>query len=97
VSKEHGGRSVFQQRQEELEKYEFMMGTRRGRLAVTLDLLTEAMVLVGQHSVYCRSGRAPEQPPMDVRLINQGLGQAKELIQSVMEELRAEREQRAFE
>lgn len=89
-----GGSSVFQQRQEELEKYEFMMGTRRGRLAVTLDLLTEAMVLVGQHAVYCRSARAPEQPPMDVRLINQGLGQAKELIQSVMEELRAEREQR---
>ena len=91
------GNSVFQQRQEELEKYEFMMGTRRGRLAVTLDLLTEAMVLVGQHSVYCSSVRAPEQPPMDVRLINQGLGQAKELIQSVMEELRAEREQRATE
>lgn len=94
---EQGGRSVFQQRQEELEKYEFMMGTRRGRLAVTLDLLTEAMVLVGQHAVYCRSARTPEQPPMDVRLINQGLGQAKELIQSVMEELRAEREQRAAE
>ena len=96
------GNSVFRQRQEELEKYEFMMGTRRGRLAVTLDLLTEVMVLVGQHSVYCRSARspdpgAPQQPPMDIRLINQGLGQAKELIQSVMEELRAEREQRATE
>ena len=96
------GNSVFRQRQEELEKYEFMMGTRRGRLAVTLDLLTEAIVLVGQHSVYCRSARspdpgAPEQSPMDVRLINQGLGQAKELIQSVMEELRAERDQRPAE
>jgi len=91
------GRSVFQQRQEELEKYEFMMGTSRGRLAVTLDLLTEALVLVGQHEVYCRSARAPEQPPMDIRLINEGLGQAKELIQSVMEELRAQREQRATE
>jgi hypothetical protein len=91
------GDSVFRQRQGELEKYEFMMGTRRGRLAVTLDLLTEAMVLVGQHAVYCRSARSPEQPPMDIRLINQGLGQAKELIQSVMEELRAEREQRASE
>jgi len=103
MAEEQGrGNSVFQQRQEELEKYEFMMGTRRGRLAVTLDLLTEAMVLVGQHAVYCRSARAPasgapEQPPMDVRLINQGLGQAKELIQSVMEELRAERAPRASE
>ena len=84
--------SVFQDRKEELEKHEFMMGTHRGRLAVTLDLLTEAMVLVGQHSVYCHSQRNPSQPTMDIRLINQSLGQAKELIQHVMEELRAERE-----
>lgn len=84
--------SVFQDRKEELEKHEFMMGTHRGRLAVTLDLLTEAMVLVGQHSVYCRSQRNPGQPAMDIRLINQSLEQAKELIQHVMEEMRAERE-----
>jgi hypothetical protein len=86
--------SVFQKRKDELEKHEFMMGTQRGRLAVTLDLVTEAMVLVGQHSVYCRSARQPEQPPMDIKQINQGLTQAKELIQSVMEEMRAEREKR---
>ena len=84
--------SVFKDRKEELEKHEFMMGTPRGRLAVSLDLLTEAMVLVGQHAVYCRSARQPEEPPMDIRLVNQGLGQAKELIQSVMEELRAARD-----
>ncbi len=84
--------SVFQDRKEELEKHELMMGTHRGRLAVTLDLLTEAMVLVGQHSVYCRSQRNPSQPVMDIRLINQSLGQAKELIQHVMEEMRTERE-----
>ncbi len=84
--------SVFQDRKEELEKHEFKMGTHRGRLAVTLDLLTEAMVLVGQHSVYCRSQRNPSQPAMDIRLINQSLGQAKQLLQHVMEEMRAERE-----
>ena len=82
--------SVFKERKEDLEKFEFMMGTQRGRLAVTLDLLTEAMVLVGQHAVYCRSQREPEQPVLDIRLIHQGLGQAKELIQTVMEEMRAE-------
>ena len=82
--------SVFKERKDDLGKFEFMMGTQRGRLAVTLDLLTEAMVLVGQHSVYCRSQREPDQPVMDIRLINQELGQAKELIQSVMEEMRAE-------
>lgn len=87
-----GPRSVFQERKEDLEKYEFMMGTSRGRLAVTLDILTDALVLVGQHSVYCRSHREPDRPALDIRLVNQGLGQAKELIQAVMEEMRAERE-----
>jgi hypothetical protein len=86
--------SVFSQRKDELERHEFMRGTERGRLAVMLDLLTEALVLVGQHEVYCRSGRNPTQLAMDIRLINQRLGQAKQLIQSVMEEVRAAREQR---
>lgn len=84
--------SVFKDRKEDLEKFEFMLGTQPGRLAVTLDLLTEAMVLIGQHAVYCRSQRDPEQPVLDIRLINQGLGQAKELIQSVMEVMRTEGE-----
>ena len=36
-----------------------MMGPHRGRLAVSLDLLTNALVLVGQHGVYCHSARDP--------------------------------------
>ena len=52
--------SVFYDRQDELEKYEFMMGEARGRLAVTLDVLTDALVLVGQHGVYCTSARNPK-------------------------------------
>lgn len=86
--------SVFDEHKEELEHYETMMGTHRGRLAVTLDLLTNALVLVGQHGVYCHSTRDPEKPVMDIQLITQELRKAKVLIQSVMEELRAEREAR---
>ncbi len=84
--------SVFDEHKEELEHYEQMMGTHRGRLAVTLDLLTNAMVLVGQHGVYCHSNRDPEKPTMDIQLISQELRKAKELIQNVMEELRVQRE-----
>ncbi len=80
--------SAFEEHKEELEHYEKMLG----RLAVTLDRLTNAMVLVGQHGVYCHSNRDPEKPTMDIQLITQELRQAKELIQSVMEELRAQRE-----
>ena len=85
--------SVFEEHRDDLEHYETMMGPSRGRLAVTLDLVTNAMVLVGQHGVYCRSTKYPEQPAMDIRVITKELTKAKQLIQSVMEELRKQREQ----
>jgi hypothetical protein len=82
---------AFDEHREELEHYETMMGPHRGRLAVTLDLLTNALVLVGQHGVYCHSNRDANVPVMDIRIITAEIGKAKELIQSVMESLRAER------
>ena len=84
--------SVFDEHTHELEHYEQIMGAHRGRLAVTLDLLTNTMVLVGQHGVYCHGDRDPEKPTMDIQLITQELRKAKELIESVMEELRIQRE-----
>jgi hypothetical protein len=83
--------TAFNDNREELEHYETMMGPDRGRLAVTLDLLTNALVLVGQHGVYCHSNRDPDLPVMDIRIVTQEITKAKELIQSVMERLRAER------
>ena len=68
------------------------MGAEAGRLAVTLDILTDALVLVGQHGVYCRSARQPGKPAMDVQMISQGILQAKELVQSVLERMRAGRD-----
>ena len=84
--------SVFDQRREELEKHEFMMGTARGRLAVSLDMLTDALILVGQHGVYCTSGRNPSKPALDLETVLGEINGAKELIQSVMEELRRQKE-----
>lgn len=79
--------SVWEEKQEDLERYEFMMGTARGRLAVTLDLVTDAMAFVGQHGVYCQSQRYPGKPVMDIQIIMKQLADAKELVQSVMKEL----------
>ena len=84
--------SVFEDHREELEKHEMMLGTARGRLAVGLDLLTNALVSVGQHGVYCRSKLDPGLPVMDLRLISRDITYAKELVQEVMEELRHERD-----
>jgi hypothetical protein len=83
--------SAFEEHQEELEHYEQMFGRERGRLAVSLDRITNALVLVGQHGVYCTSQRNLTVPAMDLRIIAQELAHAKELIQAVMEEIRRAR------
>ncbi len=81
--------SIYDERKDELEKFEFMMGTARGRLAVSMDVLTDALVLVGQHGVYCKSTRNPTLPAMDIQLILRGIEDAKQLIGDVMQELKS--------
>ena len=80
--------SVYEDRKAELDEHEFRMGLERGRLAVAMDLLTDAMVLVGQHGVYCQSARQPGKPAMDIQIIDKCLTDAKELVSSVMGEIR---------
>ena len=84
--------SVFDEKRVELEQHELMMGVERGRLAVALDLLTDSLILVGQHGVYCASSRNPSKPALDLQAVLEGMEGAKALIQSVMEELRAKRQ-----
>jgi hypothetical protein len=85
--------SVFDERKTDLERHEFMMGVERGRLAVALDLLTDSLIMVGQHGVYCASSRNQNVPALDLQAVLSGMEGAKALIQSVMEELRKNREQ----
>ena len=85
--------SVYEDRKAALEEFEFRMGLERGRLAVTLDLLTDALVLVGQHGVYCQSARQPGKPAMDIQMISKCLTDAKELVASVMGELHRKHQQ----
>jgi hypothetical protein len=83
--------NAFDEHKEELEHFEQMYGRERGRLAVSLDRMTNALVLVGQHGIYCTSQRNPMVPAMDLRMITQELEHAKQLVQSVMEELKRKR------
>jgi hypothetical protein len=83
--------NAFEEHKEELEHFEQMYGRERGRLAVSLDRMTNALVLVGQHGVYCTSQRNPAVPAMDLRMIAQELEHAKQLVQSVMEQLKRAR------
>jgi hypothetical protein len=83
--------SIYEERREELEKHELMMGAERGRLAVTLDLLTDALVLVGQHGVYCQSARQAGKPAMDIQMISKCLVDAKELVANVMQQIKSKK------
>ena len=80
--------SVFDKHRDTLEHHETKMGTARGRLAVAMDLLTDSLALVGQHGVYCRSDRFPGKPKMDIALVLEQLDDAKQLVQSAMENSR---------
>lgn len=84
-------RSAFVELRDELERSEFQHGAAAGRLLVALDVLTDALILVGQHGVYCQSARQPGKPAMDVQMIQHGILQAKELLQSVVAEVRRTR------
>ena len=70
------------------ERYDFQMGAVRGGLATALDILTDALTLVGQHGVYCRSTRQPQYPAMDVRIVLEQLEDSKGLIIEAMEQLK---------
>jgi hypothetical protein len=76
---------AFDKHRQSLEVHQTMMGEARGRLAVALDLLTDALAMVGQHGVYCQSTRMPGRPTMDIALVLEQIGDAKELVQSVLE------------
>ena len=79
--------SIYHDRQLELEKLEFQMGPQRGRLAVTIDVLTDALILIGQHGVYCRSSRQPELPALDLQRVMADINGAKQLVSDVLQQL----------
>ena len=85
---------MLDKHKEQLELHETMMGAARGRLAVALDLLTDALAMVGQHGVYCQSARHAGRPAMDIALVLEQIGDAKELLQTVIELEPADRDER---
>jgi hypothetical protein len=75
---------VYSEHADRLEELGLMLGEDRGRLALGLDLLTEALVAAGSHSVYCRRQGELTSPSRDMQAIAARIEQAKHLIQDVM-------------
>jgi hypothetical protein len=82
---------ILHTRGEELEREIFMRGEAAGRLTVALDALTDALVLVGQHGIYCTSNRNPAVPKLDLQAVLAGIGGAKELVSDAVDYLRSQK------
>jgi len=82
---------ILHARGDELEREIFMRGEAAGRLAVALDALTDALVLVGQHGIYCTSNLNPAVPKLDLQAVLAGIGGAKELVADAMDSLRSQK------
>ena len=87
----YSGASALAERRDDIDRHEFMLGPERGRLAVSLDMLTDALILIGQHGVYCVSNRNPNKPALDIQTVLDQINGAKQLIQSAMAELERKR------
>lgn len=75
---------VYTEHAAALEELGLRLGEDRGRLALGLDLLTEALVAAGSHAVYCRRSGDHATPSRDMQAITTRIEQAKHLIQDVM-------------
>ena len=82
--------SVFVDRHDLVEQLEFKGGRQRGRLAATMDILSDLAVVLGTHSAYCRAAGRPDRPPQDMQAAFEHVQHAKELVASLLEDALAE-------
>ena len=79
--------SVFEDRRELLENLEFKHGLVRGRLAASMDILSDAQVTIGTHAAYCKQPRDPSRPTRDIEEALRLLDHVKELLADVLRTL----------
>ena len=77
--------TVYEERKDDLERYEFMWGRERGRLAISLDCITDALGTRRPARCLLPERSSTRKPAMDIQLITKSLTDAKELITSVLE------------
>lgn len=65
---------------ERLESYAFQMGPERARLALAMDLLTDAIILLGQNRVYTHEVSGRQRRDRDIESALQSLNHVKRLL-----------------
>ncbi len=83
--------SVFEERAELLDDFEFKYGAVRGRLAAAVDILSDAQITIGTHAAYCKRPSDPRHPTRDIEEVMRHLGHVKELLSDVKKALEESR------
>ena len=65
---------------DKLEDMETQYGPMAGKLAMAMDLMTDAEISAGQLSVYCRNGLDPKKPHPDVENVQTYIKVCRQLI-----------------
>ena len=66
--------------QDRLEDFEFQYGPLKGKLALAMDLVSDAEITAGQLGLYCRDGLRPERVHPDVEQLQLFLRAVRQLV-----------------
>jgi hypothetical protein len=71
---------------EKLEDMETQYGSQAGKLAMAMDLITDAEISAGQLSVYCKNSMDPRRPHPDLENLQKYITAVRALIKEAFRE-----------
>jgi hypothetical protein len=78
--------------EEKLEEYAFSMGKERARMALAMDLLTDAMIALGQNKVYTHSVTGKQVRDREIEQAIARLDHDKKLVAMQLRDLDEQRQ-----
>lgn len=73
---------------EKLEDLETQYGPMSGKLALAMDLMSDAEISAGQLSIYCRNGLDPRKPHPDLEQLQLCVAVVRQLVKEAFREER---------
>ncbi len=74
---------------EKLEDLETQYGTMAGKLALAMDLMSDAEIAAGLLSVYCRNGLDPKKPHPDLEDLQRNIATVRTLVKEAFRDHRS--------
>ncbi len=85
------GADIPEELSEKLDDFEFQYGSQAGKLALAMDLISDAEIASGMLAVYCRNGLDPSRPRPDVEQLQNTVRTVRTLVKAAFREERARR------